>query len=62
MPRNVCMKLPEIRNRLERLEVEIREVKDRMPAHSAKPQIMMELFELEDEKAELQSELIRLSQ
>jgi hypothetical protein len=36
--------------RLKELDKKIAEVKKRMPAHSIKPPIMMELFELEDER------------
>jgi hypothetical protein len=43
----------EIRNELERLEEKIGEVKRRLPAHSMKPPIMMELLELEDRRDEL---------
>ena len=35
------------------LEKKIRDVKGRMPAHSARPAIMHELFDLEDEKENL---------
>ena len=35
------------------LEKKIRDVKGRMPAHSAKPAIMHELFDLEDERENL---------
>ncbi|WP_163338420.1 histidine kinase [Desulfopila sp. IMCC35008] len=51
----------EIKERIEKLEEEILDVKGRMPAHSVKPHIMRELFEREDEKAELEVELKRLS-
>jgi hypothetical protein len=51
----------EIQKRIEQLDDEIRDVKGRMPAHSVKPHIMMELFTREDEKAELEVELKRLS-
>jgi hypothetical protein len=55
------MDVQEIKRRLEQLEEEILDVRSRMPAHSAKPQIMMELFELEDEKSWLERELRCLS-
>jgi archaellum component FlaC len=42
--------IAEIRNELERLEEKIGEVKRRLPAHSVKPPIMMELLELEDRR------------
>jgi hypothetical protein len=36
--------------RLQRLEEQIEEVRKRLPAHSVKPPIMMELLKLEDER------------
>jgi len=42
-----------IENELKRLEENIGEVKRRLPAHSVKPPIMMELLELEDRRDEL---------
>ena len=39
-----------IENELKLLEEKIGEVKRRLPAHSAKPPIMMELLELEDRR------------
>ena len=44
------MKRCEIEERLQRLEEQIAEVKKRLPAHSVKPPIMMELLRLEDER------------
>jgi len=38
-----------LKKRLAELEQEIKETEKRLPAHSVKPQIMTELFELEDE-------------
>ena len=35
--------------KLAELEIKIRETEKRLPAHSVKPPIMTELFELEDE-------------
>jgi hypothetical protein len=40
----------EIEQRLQRLEEQIAEVRKRIPAHSVKPPIMMELLELEDRR------------
>ena len=42
--------LKSLENKLKVLDQKIAEVKKRMPAHSVKPPIMMELFELEDER------------
>ena len=35
--------------KLAELEIKIRETEERLPAHSVKPQIMTEIFDLEDE-------------
>jgi len=43
----------EIENELKLLEEKIGEVKRRLPAHSVKPPIMMELLQLEDRRDEL---------
>jgi hypothetical protein len=40
----------EIEQRLQHLEEQIEEVRKRIPAHSMKPPIMMELLELEDRR------------
>jgi hypothetical protein len=42
--------IAEIENELKLLEEKIGEVKRRLPAHSMKPPIMMELLELEDRR------------
>ena len=42
-----------INSRLNELEKEIAETSKRLPAHSIKPPVMMELLELEDERDEL---------
>jgi hypothetical protein len=44
------MERSEIEQKIQRLEEQIAEVKKRLPAHSVKPPIMMELFQLEDER------------
>ena len=41
--------IEDIKQRLETLETLIRETKSRLPAHSTKPPVMMELLEYEDE-------------
>jgi len=41
--------LEELEQRLAQLEEAIKETKKRLPAHSTKPQVMMDLLELEDE-------------
>jgi chorismate mutase len=42
--------LKELKVKLKELDEKIAEVNKRMPAHSVKPPIMTELFELEDER------------
>jgi hypothetical protein len=41
--------IEELRQRLEVLDREIAETKKRLPAHSVKPPVMMDLLALEDE-------------
>ncbi|MFH2067053.1 MAG: hypothetical protein ABIK15_17770 [Pseudomonadota bacterium] len=41
--------LAELKKRIIQLEVEIQETKKRLPAHSVKPPVMMDLLDLEDE-------------
>ena len=45
--------LSEMENRLQELEREIEETKKRLPAHSVKPPVMMDLLALEDAYDEL---------
>ena len=40
--------LPEMETRLKKLATAIEETEARLPAHSVKPPVMMELLELED--------------
>ena len=47
---------------LHRLEARISEVEKRLPAHSVKPPIMIELLELEDERDKILSKLMALKQ
>ncbi len=49
-----------IKKRMKELETLIKETKDRLPAHSTKPPVMMELLEYEDEYDILQKKLERL--
>jgi hypothetical protein len=53
--------ITEIKRRLEELESLIRETKQRLPAHSVKPPIMMELLAYEDEYETLLTDLKRIS-
>ena len=52
--------LKRLEKKLTELEAKITEVKKRMPAHSIKPPIMMELFELEDERELIEKQIIQL--
>lgn len=52
--------IAQLQKTLHQLEKKIRETKKRLPAHSAKPQIMMELFDLEDEYLEISQKLDKL--
>ena len=47
---------------IRKLEEQIKEVQKRLPAHSVKPPIMMELIALEDEHEKLFNELTQLKQ
>ena len=49
-----------LKNKLNELEKKIKDVKKRIPAHSIKPPIMMELFELEDERDLVEKQIIQL--
>lgn len=42
--------IADIDKRLQELEDEIREAQERLPAHSIKPAVMIDLLELEDER------------
>jgi hypothetical protein len=55
------MTAKEIKNRLAELESLIRETKERLPAHSTNPPIMLELLAYEDEQESLLTELNRIS-
>lgn len=52
--------IEKLEKKLKGVEKEIAAVKSRMPAHSVKQPIMMELLELEDRRDELFSRLILL--
>lgn len=49
-----------LEDKLKELDEKIAEVNKRMPAHSVKPPIMTELFELEDEREALEKQIIEL--
>jgi hypothetical protein len=46
---NMQDKIDDIKKKLDALEILIRETRARLPAHSTKPPVMMELLDLEDE-------------
>jgi hypothetical protein len=46
-----------IKKRMEALEILIKETRDRLPAHSTKPPVMMELLDYEDEYEALAKKL-----
>ncbi|MFO7911640.1 MAG: hypothetical protein R6V15_05710 [Desulfotignum sp.] len=50
----------DIKNRMAELEILIRETKERLPAHSTKPPVMMDLLAYEDEYEALQKKLADL--
>ena len=53
-------KIKDIKKRMDELETLIRDAKGRLPAHSTKPPIMMELLDYEDEYAELEKKFNEL--
>lgn len=57
----MTMSKKEIKDRLAELEILIRETRRRLPAHSIKPPIMMELLAYEDEHESLLMDLERIS-
>ena len=52
--------LEELRQRLDDLDREIAETKKRLPAHSVKPPVMMDLLALEDEYDAVLKQIERL--
>jgi hypothetical protein len=57
----MCQK-QELEEKLAELEMKIRQTEKRLPAHSVKPQIMTEIFELEDEYEAVSSRLKALKE
>ena len=49
-----------LEKKLRELEEKIEDVENRLPAHSVKPPIMTELFELEDEREALLKKIAKL--
>ena len=54
--------LKSLQNKLKELDEQIEEVKKRLPAHSVKPPIMMELLDIEDERDAVLNQLDALKQ
>jgi hypothetical protein len=54
--------LKSLQNKLKELDEQIEEVKKRLPAHSVKPPIMIELLDLEDERDAVLNQLDALKQ
>jgi len=54
--------LDTLKKRLQELDKEITETKKRLPAHSVKPPVMMDLLALEDEYDELLKQIEELKQ
>lgn len=52
--------LQALEKKLKEVDEKIAEVNQRMPAHSVKPPIMMQLFELEDEREALAKQIEKL--
>jgi hypothetical protein len=50
-----------LQKELHNLEAKIRELKDRLPAHSAKPGMLQELMDLEDERDLLLSRIASMN-
>jgi hypothetical protein len=55
-------KLDTLKKRLREIDEEITETKKRLPAHSVKPPVMMDLLALEDEYDELLKQIEELKQ
>ena len=55
-------RIAKIKTRLSQLDEMIKETKGRLPAHSTKPPVMMDLLELEDEYDLLLEKLNRLKE
>ncbi len=60
--KSVMNRKQELEKRLTEIERQIRETEKRLPAHSVKPPIMMELFELEDQQEAVLAKLKALEE
>ncbi|MGD2096939.1 MAG: hypothetical protein PVG35_05115 [Desulfobacterales bacterium] len=52
--------LKDLEAKLKAVDEKIAEINQRMPAHSVKPPIMLQLFELEDERDALVKQIAKL--
>ncbi len=57
---NVMDQKQELQKKLEEIDKQIQETEKQLPAHSVKPPIMHELFELEDQREAIVSQLKEL--
>ena len=57
----MTVEIDRIQNRLQQLEEEIAETLRRLPAHSVKPPVMIDLLELEDERDMLRKKFEELA-
>ena len=53
-------KIQELRKKLEEIDQKILETEKHLPAHSVKPPIMQEIFELEDQREAILAQLKEL--
>ncbi len=51
--------LEELEKRLGELDKEIKETRKRLPAHSIKPPVMMDLLDLEDEYDDIMKKIVQ---
>ncbi|MEW6672077.1 MAG: histidine kinase [Thermodesulfobacteriota bacterium] len=62
MPSEISTPRTILEKQLQKIEAQIRELKDRLPAHSIKPVMMMELLELENERDDILAQLQTLAE
>jgi hypothetical protein len=57
MPSDILKTKRILEKQLQKIEDQIQELKNRLPAHSIKPVMMMDLLELEDERDAILSQI-----
>ena len=57
MPSDILKTKRILEKQLQKIENQIQELKNRLPAHSIKPVMMMDLLELEDERDEILAQI-----